>query len=94
MCLENLVDHPVIAQNSESYYLPDDILEDLKSRYNEIVLFYDNDEPGIKAMEKQAELYKCNFVIMNGKIAKDVSDFYEIDKDSLIEELEEMNLLK
>lgn len=94
MCLENIIDYPVIAQNSESYYLPDNILENLNSRFDEIMLFYDNDKPGKEAMFKQAEMYKCSYFILADGIAKDVSDFYELDKEQLMMELNKANLIK
>ena len=43
---------PAIAPCSENLFVSDSQYDRLKKKYKRIYLFYDNDEPGIKAMCK------------------------------------------
>ena len=69
---------PAIAPNSETQFLTDSMLEDLKKRFKYIVVFYDNDLPGIKNMRKIKKNHpELNyFYIPRHYEAKDFSDFY------------------
>ena len=60
-----------IAPQSESI-LSEDILTDLKKRWDKIVILYDNDEPGIKIAKNFSE--KCNLPWIVPSLAKDVFD--------------------
>lgn len=70
---------PAIAPNSETQFLTDSMLEDLKKRFKYIVVFYDNDLPGIKNMRKIKKNHpELNyFYIPRHYEAKDFSDFYQ-----------------
>ena len=46
---------PSVAPNSENTPISDRTLEKLKSKYNKIVYFFDNDEPGLMALSKVKE---------------------------------------
>jgi 5S rRNA maturation endonuclease (ribonuclease M5) len=65
-----------IAPNSETHGLDLKIVENLKERFTNVILFFDNDEPGEKASEVFSELYKIKSIFLDKKDAKDISDFY------------------
>lgn len=77
-----------IAPCGENTPIPDVIIEDLKKRFTKIVIFYDNDEAGIKGAEKLAKEHsldwiyiplKHNLTVQMFKI-KDISDFIKHHK--------------
>lgn len=67
-----------IAPNSETLFISDTILEDLKKRFKYIVVFYDSDIPGISNMRKIKKIHpELNFFFIPRYYkAKDFSDFY------------------
>lgn len=67
---------PAIAPCSEVLFLTDSQLERLKQRFKKIVVFYDNDLPGISGMNriKKAHPELSYFFIPRKLEAKDVSD--------------------
>lgn len=78
MCLYSM-GITAIAPNSETQFVSDSVLEDLKSRFKNIVVFFDNDETGISFMnkikKKHPELVYTWLPRHLG--AKDISDFYK-----------------
>lgn len=78
MCLASF-GIPAIAPNSENLFISNKMLEDLKCRFKFIVVFYDNDKPGLRNMIKirkeHPELYY--FWIPSSYGVKDISDFYK-----------------
>lgn len=68
-----------IAPNSETLFISDEMLEELKNRFNKILVLYDNDKAGKynmnKIRKKHPEL--SYWFIPNKYEAKDVSDFYK-----------------
>lgn len=67
-----------VAPSAESTIIPEEIIEDLKDRFNKLVIFYDNDEPGIRASFKHAKLYSAEEIsIPIITRVKDPSDFVE-----------------
>lgn len=69
---------PAIAPNSENLFITDNVLENLKRRFKYIVVFYDNDLPGITNMNKIKRKHpELNFFfIPRFYKVKDFSDFY------------------
>ena len=67
-----------IAPCSENLFISDNVLDDLKKRFKYIVVFYDNDIPGISNMRKIRNIHpELNFFfIPRCYEAKDFSDFY------------------
>lgn len=67
------------APNSENLFIMDSMLEELKSRFEYIVVFYDNDRPGLYNMAKirrdHPELTYISIPKQYG--SKDISDFYK-----------------
>lgn len=68
---------PAIAPCSEVLFLSDAQLEKLKQRFKKIIVFYDNDLPGIAGMNRIKKAHKelSYFFIPRKYGAKDVSDF-------------------
>ena len=63
----------IIAPESESVTIKKELMETLKDNYKKILILFDNDEAGIKSMEKHREKYpflKCILLDMS----KDPSD--------------------
>ncbi len=78
MCLYSL-GITAIAPNSENLFLSPQQLEKLKSRFKHIIVFYDNDLPGIHGMNKIKREYHLPCVwIPRCYNAKDISDFYKL----------------
>ena len=67
------------APNSENLFISDKVLEDLKSRFKNIVVLYDNDRPGLYNMAKiRKEHPELTYVFIPKKYgSKDISDFYK-----------------
>ena len=68
-----------VAPCSETLFITDSLLEELKSRFKYIVVHYDNDRPGKYNMAKIRRLHPelKYFFIPNSYDAKDISDFYK-----------------
>lgn len=67
------------APNSENLFIPDKVLEDLKNRFENIVVLYDNDRPGLYNMSKiRKEHPELTYVFIPKRYgSKDISDFYK-----------------
>lgn len=79
MCLYSL-GISAIAPNSENLFISHTVLADLKARFENIFVLYDNDLPGIKNLNKiKKEFPDLNYIILPRKYnAKDISDFYKL----------------
>jgi len=62
----------VIAPDSENSMIPKNIIENLKSKYEKILVLFDNDEPGLNSMIKYNTRYDLNYINLN--LEKDLSD--------------------
>jgi len=77
-----------ISFNSETVTIPKNLVRRLSFRFKHIVLLYDNDATGLKAMDKHLELLKEFGVkklvlpAMKFKGQKDISDFFELGYSS------------
>lgn len=71
-----------IAPCSETLFVADAVIQELKNRFKYIVVFYDNDIPGISNMRKIKKKYPelIYFYIPRRYKAKDISDFYKLYK--------------
>ena len=92
MCLYEM-GFSAIAASSETTFIPEDIIEDLKSRWKKIVIIYDRDKTGMKTAREYSKQFGFDAVFVNKRYhAKDISDavkangFTEI-KNWLIKEL-------
>ena len=82
---------PSIAPCSETQFISNTILEELKLKFENIVVLYDNDLPGIKNMNKFRKQHKELIYtwIPRHTGAKDISDFFKMYKKK-----ETLNLIK
>ena len=78
MCLYSM-GIPACAPQSETQFISNTILEDLKQRFNKIVLLFDLDETGIKFSKKIKKEYPFIKVTLlpRTKRCKDISDYYK-----------------
>jgi 5S rRNA maturation endonuclease (ribonuclease M5) len=63
----------VISPDSENTMLKQDVMEDLRDRYNKIIVMFDYDEAGVEAMKKYKEKYPFIEITVL-PMSKDVSD--------------------
>lgn len=77
MCLYSL-GISAIAPNSETQFVSDKVLEELKQRFKYIVLLYDNDLTGVRFTNKIRKQHPELIVSMIPRStgAKDISDYY------------------
>lgn len=73
-------DVPAIAPISENCFVTEAQYNKLQSKFNKVVLFYDNDRPGMAAMAKIRKQFPKVIPIMipKEKGAKDISDFHKL----------------
>lgn len=78
MCLYSM-GITAIAPNSETQFVSDAILDDLKTRFKHIVILFDNDYTGVSFMSKLKKLHPelvYTWIPLKYK-AKDISDYYK-----------------
>ena len=76
---------PAISPSSESTFIPDDILEDLKKRFKRIIILFDRDVAGVKYSRKvslKTGLEAC--FIPKYLNAKDVSDAIKLNNFEIV----------
>lgn len=78
-----------IAPNSETQWLTDKMLEELKERFTKIIVFFDNDLPGISNMNKIKKKYPDlqYFFIPRKYKCKDFSDLVAMYGKEKVKEL-------
>lgn len=94
MCLHDL-GYNFIAPQTENYSFKQSLIDELKSRFNQIVTFYDFDDAGINASEKLKKQFDIPY-INTGSYLKDISDYYFFNgRDNCIKFIEDsLNKLK
>jgi len=65
------------ATNNETSFFPEKVVKKLKSRWNNIHIWWDNDTEGIKSGIKYANKFKLKFTCNNLLDPKDPSDYYK-----------------
>lgn len=74
MCLYEM-GFSAIAASSETTFIPDDILSELKDKWKHIVILFDRDETGVKRARKLSKEYNMEAFFVNKRFkAKDISD--------------------
>ena len=74
MCLYEMGYH-AIAASSETTFIPEDILQSLRSKWKHIVILYDRDRTGMANARQYSKQYKFDAFFVNKKFkAKDISD--------------------
>ena len=79
VCLLSSLGIPAVAPNSETQFVSDKMLEELRERFKNIALLYDNDLTGVRFMNKIRKQHHDLIVCMIPRKyeAKDISDFYQ-----------------
>ena len=73
MCLSSFgYNLEVIAPNSENSVIKPYIIDNLQSKYKRVITLFDNDDAGLKAIDKYKSLYDINGCALT--ISKDISD--------------------
>lgn len=74
MCLYEM-GYNAIAASSETTFIPDDILQNLRSKWKHIVILYDRDRTGMLKARGYNKQYKLDAIFVHKKFkAKDISD--------------------
>ena len=74
MCLYEM-GFNAIAASSETTFIPDDIIQSLRSKWKHIIILYDRDAAGMQNARKYSKQYKMDAIFVHKKFkAKDVSD--------------------
>lgn len=76
-----------IAPPSESSFLPLGYYNKQKERFKKIVLFFDNDQTGIKKAKKFSEEYNLPYIYIPEGEEKDISDYRKIHGEEKTKEL-------
>lgn len=74
MCLYEM-GYNAIAASSETTFIPDDILQSLRSKWKHIVILYDRDRTGMLRAREYSNKYKLDAIFVHKKFhSKDISD--------------------
>ena len=65
-----------IAPDSENTMIGERAIEELKLKYQKIVVLFDNDDPGIKAAQRYAQMYGFSYILL--PMEKDLSDSVKV----------------
>ena len=65
-----------IAPDSENTLIPENALRQITEKYNDVCVVFDNDEAGIKSMEKYKTKFNFKYVILD--LEKDISDTVKV----------------
>lgn len=86
------IDVPSISPNSENILITKNRFEKLKDLYSDVVCLFDNDLPGVKAVQKYKKEYNIRCVFIKRQYAKDISDLFK--KLTYSNKLQAINELK
>jgi len=81
LCLWCNTGIPCIAPQGEGYKLSDTAVSELKKRYKQVYILFDNDEAGIMDAQTLAESTGFTNLVLPQGYGKDVSDIYHNLKD-------------
>lgn len=69
-----------ISPSSETTFIPNDILDELKQKWNHIYILYDRDTTGVKQAHSYCKKYKLDAFFVNKKFkSKDISDAVKLN---------------
>lgn len=67
---------PAVCPSSETSHIPENVINKLKRRFKKIIVWYDNDEPGINAAKKISKKYNIPYTHIPIEYKeKDLTDF-------------------
>jgi hypothetical protein len=64
-----------VAPQGENHSIPKDVMDNLFYRFTKIIVFYDNDEAGVKGANKIATKYNLSTIFIPEGSSKDISDY-------------------
>tara|TARA_R110000868_G_scaffold190186_1_gene433805 strand:- start:1272 stop:2267 length:996 start_codon:yes stop_codon:yes gene_type:complete len=73
-CLYDLDKYNAIAPHCENALIDLKIIENLKTRFKRILLYYNNDEAGVRASIAHSEIYGLDWIVNPPEMEKDPSD--------------------
>lgn len=87
MCLYEL-GYNAVAPSSESVNIPQNKLNELKSRFKRIIVLYDRDRAGVKSARKLVHENKFDFIFLKKENkCKDISDYIKYKSKEYAEKL-------
>ena len=66
---------PAIAPNSESSFIPESVIRQLKNQFQRIIIWFDFDTAGVTNARKFASIYGLEYTYNPPRASKDPSDF-------------------
>jgi len=69
--------YSAVAPNSENIYISEECLRELRRRFKQVVLLYDNDDPGLQMGDLMSEAYNMPVLYFDRSLGKDSADVAE-----------------
>ena len=86
MCLYEMGFY-AISPSSETTFIPDDMLQSLRGKWNHIVILFDRDPTGMKKAREYSKQYRLDALFVNKRFhAKDISDAVKNNSFSQVRE--------
>lgn len=82
-----------IAPSSENVLMSEAKYLKIKENFNKVIVFFDNDLPGVRGAHKyKKEFPECKVIFLKRKYAKDISDLYKkLSRNQFWEVVKEIN---
>lgn len=94
-CLNENFNLECVAPKSENSIIPEIIIEHLKLRFKQIIIYLNNDAAGIRSSKEYEERYNLKWIINPLELDKDPSDIIKnSNKNKLIEFLKHEKILE
>ena len=68
-----------VSPNSETQFIKKNVLEQLLKRFKRIIIFWDNDAPGLREGQKWAEKHQLEYIYLPIGGPKDISDYFKVN---------------
>ena len=82
-----------ISPSSESTFIPEKVLKQLKKRFKTILICFDRDAPGVRQMRRMSLKTGLNGFLVHKKLkAKDISDAIQLNGKSAVKKWIECTL--
>lgn len=91
LCLQDNINIPCIALQGEGYPISNRVIKELKERFNNIYILFDNDEAGIKNSKNLVKKTGFKEIILPFfEGGKDISDFYKTNKKKFLQTIKKL----
>lgn len=82
LCLWSHTGIPCVAPQGEGYMLPDNIVREMKKRFENVYICFDNDPPGLSDSKRLSEVTGfTNVILPSFEGGKDISDYFKSLED-------------